>query len=295
MKPVCWVTLFVLLCVLVQPGGGEPLSVDEEGDSGHPRPLWEFGLFNGVARIPDYRGSDEYTTYVVPIPYVVYRGEVVRAGRDGVKGILLRMGRLQTEMSLQGSPPVSRDNRAREGMYNVGGIIEIGPALKYDFLDRASPNNFFIRGAVRGVLAFDVHNDYRSSARGVRMGLGMVYGNRTLFKDSRITFGARCSVDFASSEYTDYVYGVPAAYALPTRSEYRGSGGYVGFSASTYATKALRRKLWASVFLSWSNVDGAVFADSPLVETENNTVLGCALIWSFKESRTLAPVRPEAR
>ncbi len=30
------------------------------------KPLWEFGLFAGAARLPDYRGSDEHKTYVLP-------------------------------------------------------------------------------------------------------------------------------------------------------------------------------------------------------------------------------------
>ena len=49
-------------------------------------PLWELGV--GVAAIdfPDYRGADERTSYVLPFPYVVYRGDIFRIDRDGVRG-----------------------------------------------------------------------------------------------------------------------------------------------------------------------------------------------------------------
>ena len=50
-------------------------------------PLWELGLFAGAAQIPHYRGSDEYNIYVLPLPYFIYRGEIIRAGKNGIKGI----------------------------------------------------------------------------------------------------------------------------------------------------------------------------------------------------------------
>ena len=45
--------------------------------SGHAesRPLWELGLGPGVARLSDYPGSASYRTYVLPFPYIRYRGK----------------------------------------------------------------------------------------------------------------------------------------------------------------------------------------------------------------------------
>ena len=50
-------------------------------------PLWELGL--GVAGLwfPDYRGADETRGYVLPVPYVVYRGEFFKADRNGIRGM----------------------------------------------------------------------------------------------------------------------------------------------------------------------------------------------------------------
>jgi outer membrane protein len=47
-----------------------------------PRPLWELGLGVAALRLPDYRGSDQSSTYLLPLPYVVYRGEWLRTGAD---------------------------------------------------------------------------------------------------------------------------------------------------------------------------------------------------------------------
>ena len=52
------------------------------------RPLWEFGPGPGVARISDYPGSLYYRTYLLPFPYIRYRGKFLRSDRDGVRGIV---------------------------------------------------------------------------------------------------------------------------------------------------------------------------------------------------------------
>ncbi len=52
------------------------------------KPIREVGLFAGAARLPHYLGSDEYSAYILPLPYLIYCGETFRANRDGLKGIL---------------------------------------------------------------------------------------------------------------------------------------------------------------------------------------------------------------
>jgi outer membrane protein len=41
-----------------------------------PLPLWEVGAGIGALSVPDYRGSEARSTYVLPAPYFVYRGGV---------------------------------------------------------------------------------------------------------------------------------------------------------------------------------------------------------------------------
>lgn len=267
----------------------EPLSVDEEDDPRHGKPLWEFGLFNGAVRLPQYRGSDEDAVYVVPIPYMVYRGKVLRSGRDGIKGIFFRGDRLQTDISLSGNPPVSRDNEARSGMPVAGALMEIGPALKYALFDRATPNSLFLRGAVRAAFSFDVYDDLRSAGEGFRVTVDMVGYNRTLFEGGDLSFGGSLSIDFFDDEYSDFFYGVSSEHVLSSRPFYAAQGGYAGSAVSVHATRQLSKHWGVGAFGKWINLDGAAFEDSPLVKTKNNFVVGCALIWRIAESKKLAP------
>jgi hypothetical protein len=53
------------------------------------QPLWEAGVGVGVLRLPHYRGSDQSHTWVLPVPYFVYRGEFLRADREGARACSL--------------------------------------------------------------------------------------------------------------------------------------------------------------------------------------------------------------
>jgi len=277
---------FALTC------SGEPLSVDDEnGYSAHRLPLWECGLFCGAVRLPQYRGSDEYSEYFAPIPYFVYRGRVFRSGRDGMKGVFFRGEHVQTDLSLSGNPPVPRDNKAREGMPNLGAMIEIGPAIRYSFLGRGSADNLFLRASVRAALAIDVHDDLRSAGEGFRGGIDLSYLNKSLFEKSDFRFGGRLAVDFVDGEYSDYFYSVSHEYVLDSRPYYESKSGYAGFAAATYATKRLSDSFSLGAFASWINLNNTAFDESPLVKTKNNFVIGFALIWKLAESTK--PASPE--
>ena len=65
------------------------------------------------------------------VSYVIYRGKFFRADRDGVRGQLLDTDRINFNISLLGSLPVSsRDDNARAGMPDLKPTIEIGPSME---------------------------------------------------------------------------------------------------------------------------------------------------------------------
>src|SRR6185295_3751010 len=74
----------------------------------HPEqlPLWEVGLGAAAIDFQDYPGSDERSTYMLPLPYVVYRGDVLRFDREGLRGLLLESDRIQFDISANASIPV---------------------------------------------------------------------------------------------------------------------------------------------------------------------------------------------
>src|SRR5256885_7475043 len=55
-----------------------------------PKPLWEFGLGAGALVFNDYRGADSVHADPVAVPYLVYRGKLLRSDHNGLRGRLLQ-------------------------------------------------------------------------------------------------------------------------------------------------------------------------------------------------------------
>ena len=63
------------------------------------KPLWEAGLGIGALSFPDYRGSDQTRLYPVPVPYFVYRGDFLKADRNGLRGEFLNREYVEEDQS----------------------------------------------------------------------------------------------------------------------------------------------------------------------------------------------------
>ena len=116
-----YLLILVFICAGITPG---PVL-------GKQLPLWEAGLGGTALLIPDYRGSDEYRWYLLPFPYVTYRGDILNIDREKISGIFFKTRRLQLEMSFHGAVPVdSSKNKARQGMPDLNPTFEIGPSFE---------------------------------------------------------------------------------------------------------------------------------------------------------------------
>lgn len=256
--------------------------------SKNERPLWELGLFNGMARLPHYRGSDEYKLYALPLPYLIYRGKIIQSDKYGIKGIFFKTKHLESSLSFYGNPPVGGDNRARKGMPDLDALFEIGPAIKWFFKDRESPDSLYLSIALRGVSSVNFDSGIDLAYQGLHGGVNLIYSNRSLFAQNNLEFDLNVGIDFADYDFNSYFYDVSSNYVLPERGYYESDGGYAGFSVSASLQKKITQSLSLGVYSRWDNIDGAVFDDSPLVKQKNNFVIGCALIWKIAESKRSA-------
>jgi hypothetical protein len=121
-------------------------------------PLWEAGAGIAVLNFPDYRGSDERHTLVLPFPYLVYNGEFFKSDRESVRGQFYKDDRFDLHLSANGSIPVdSEDNSARRGMPNLDPTLEIGPNLTVTLL-RSETMHLNLRFPLRVVIATDLRH-----------------------------------------------------------------------------------------------------------------------------------------
>lgn len=252
-------------------------------------PQWELGMGVSAVRMPDYRGSDEATTYALPIPYFIYRGEKLRVDREGVRGRLIDSDRIDLDLSLAASVPVSStSNKARQGMPNLDASLEAGPSLEINLWRTASrEQKLDLRLPLRAAFTVGPHSSPRAIGYLFTPRLNFDLKNVAGYKGAE--FGAYVGLLFGSAQNHDYFYSVPAAYATADRPTYQAKGGYAG---AQFVAGMSRRfdKWWAGAFVRYDSLNGAVFADSPLVKSRSNFSVGFGVSYIFAQSDTLVRV-----
>lgn len=273
--------LIIMLCALT---GAAPASSHAE-----QLPLWELGVGAAAISFPDYRGSDERSNYLLPLPYFVYRGEFLKADRSQIRGLFFKSGRTELDVSINGSVPVkSKNNRARSGMPDLDPSLEIGPSLNVTLFDSADKRHSLkLRLPLRAVIASDFHHfEYQGVVAHPKLNLD----NHDFLGQHGLNLGLAVGPLFATQRYHQFIYGVDGAYATVDRPAYRARGGYAGTQFVAALSKRFPR-YWVGAFVKYDTLNGAAFDDSPLTKSKHGFTAGIGVAWVFSESKT----RVEAR
>lgn len=243
-------------------------------------PLWEVGLGVAGLSIPDYRGSNQQRGYLLPLPYIQYRGKVFQIDREGAHGDVFTLDRTKLDLSVSvGAPSKSRQDDARHGMPDIDPTIEAGPAL-HVFLTHNGMRNraWSLEFPLRAVAATNLSHVQR---------IGWVFSPSLNYNAKDIaggwSIGTAIGPLYASEDYHDYYYEVQPAFATATRPAYNARAGYSG-SRVTFTASRRFSAFWIGAFARYDNLSGAVFADSPLVEKHDSIMAGIGIAWILAES-----------
>jgi MipA family protein len=252
-------------------------------------PLWEVGVGAAVVDFPDYRGSDERSTYALPIPYVVYRGDALKVDRQRARGLLFSTTTTEVDLSLSGSVPVdSRDNNARQGMPDLDPTLELGPSLNTSLYRSAGETaSLELRMPVRAVVASDFkHTSYQGVLFHPHVNLDL----RGVFPGPGWNMGLLAGPLFADRRYHQYFYSVESQFAAPGRPAYEAGGGYSGLQFIGSVSRRFK-DYWFGAFFKADSLHGAAFEDSPLVKQKTAYTGGLAVAYVFATSsrRVQAP------
>ncbi|HEU0290111.1 MAG TPA: MipA/OmpV family protein [Burkholderiales bacterium] len=247
-------------------------------------PLWEAGAGITIIDFPEYRGSAERRTWVLPFPYLIYRGEFLKADERRVRGLFFKTDRVELDTSVNGTVPVkSSENAARQGMPDLDPTLEIGPSINFSLLRSADRKSTLeLRLPVRAVFASDfsyvdfvgwvfqptLNVDFRDALGFPGWNLGLLGG--PVYSDGR---------------YNRYFYAVDPAFATSSRPAYSPGGGFGGVQFIAALSKRYR-EFWIGGFAKWDTLSGAAFADSPLVTARQAISAGIAVAWVIGESKT---------
>jgi outer membrane scaffolding protein for murein synthesis (MipA/OmpV family) len=277
LRPVRACLLGALLSVF---GAGFP----EAAPAGH-LPLWELGIGVGALNTPPYRGSASEVGFALPFPYAIYRGDFLQVDREeGVRGELFESERLRFDLSLAGNVPVrDTDEGARSGMPGLDPLAEIGAEATVS-LWRAAGRDHEFSFVVPFRLVYSV-GDPLLAFQGLTLSPYLNYRIRGEHEASLTRYNISIGPIFASNRYHEYFYEVTPEYATPRRPVYDAHGGYSGSRVTLSATRYFR-DYTIGAFARYDSLDGAVFADSPLVETSDYFIFGVVFAWILGRSET---------
>lgn len=251
------------------------------------KPLWEIGAGFAAIDFPIYRGSKDRRSYLLPIPYYVYRGEVLQINRERVRGLLFRSDDIEMDISVNGSVPAkSSDSSARQGMPDLDPTLEIGPSLNaHLYYSDDQKINFDLRMPLRSVTASDFTR-LQNAGWLFQPQLALDLND---YKNSGWNIGLVGGVIFSDQRYNQYFYDVLPQYATATRPSYNSGGGYAG-TQFILAFNKRNDSYWMGGFMKWDDLKGAVFMDSPLVESKQYFTIGFAVTWVLDKSAKMVTV-----
>jgi len=245
------------------------------------QPLWELGAGVSVLQFPAYRGSDEDRLFVLPVPYLIYRGEFVKADRRGLRGTFFDSDRAELALSLSASPPVSSERvDARAGMDDLEPTVELGPSLDLR-LWRSTDER--LRLGARLPVRAGITVSSQPESTGWQFTPQLTLDWRDPAGLDGWTLGLVAGPVFGDRRQHRYFYGVDARDATALRPAYDANGGYAGTQLLAALWKRFPR-WWAGGFVRYDTLDGAVFRDSPLVTDRRYLAAGFAVIWLIGES-----------
>lgn len=245
-------------------------------------PLWEVGVFGGVASTPAYPGAEDRSRRALALPIVIYRGKVIRADRSGVGARLINTERVELDVGFSLSLPArSSDVGARAGMPDLNSLLEFGPRVKVLLAETE-------RSRVRLELPLRVPLELKNSFR--RQGL--VFEPRVVFEtgDAAGIWQADANVGavFGNARLHQYFYDVAPQYVTADRPEYHAGGGLM----MTRLGMSLSRKLspdWRIFgFTRYDNLSHAANHDSPLVRKNSGWSAGAGFTWTWYRSAARA-------
>ncbi len=246
------------------------------------KPLWELGL--GVAGLvsPDYRGSNESRGYLLPLPYIIYRGDIIKIDRSGIYSRLFETERIKLDLSADAGVPVdSTKNRTRQGMPDLNTAIEAGPSLEVCLVANCRGDHVWqFRLPVRAVFTTDFGS---IESQGGVAHPHLNYDIRNLGPAGGWEAGFAFGPLYATERYHDYYYEVAPVYATPGRPAFDARGGYSG-TRLTFAVSRRFRHVWFGAFARYDDLSGVAFEDSPLVRIRRSFMAGFGVAWVFAES-----------
>jgi outer membrane scaffolding protein for murein synthesis (MipA/OmpV family) len=246
-------------------------------------PLWELGVAAGALSTPAYPGADVRSSRLLALPFLLYRGEVLRSDQSGIGARLLHSDDAEFDIGAAASLPArSSDVPARAGMRDLGTLIEFGPRLKLKIRDFSATQRLRFELPLRAVI----------EARGGLHPQGWTLEPRLVYETNgeqrRWNVEAQLGAVFGDGRINRYFYEVPAQDATAARPAYAAGSGLMLVRAGLYASHRLDQDLRFFGFVRYESYAAAANRDSPLMKQDSGVSAGIGFTWTFARSAARA-------
>jgi len=253
------------------------------GEERQPLPRWEIGaLAFGVSQ-PAYPGSDTQLTRGLAVPYLIYRGAVLRADGETAGLRAIKTERFELDVGFAGAfGSRAGEVPARAGMPRLGTLVEFGPRLKWRL---TAPGQVVLGGRwtfelpLRGVFDLDHGLRHRGSTLEPEIGVETRLAGG-------LNLGFTASAILGDRQLADTFYGVAPAYATAARPAYAAQAGLVAWRLGASLSRPIAPDWRVFGFARVDSVSGAANAASPLVRRTVAPTVGVGLTWTWMRSAT---------
>jgi outer membrane protein len=189
---------------------------------GVQKPLCEAGLAGFGLTGPAYPGADDHIGRGLVLPWFIYRGPVWRAAGGTVGARVAKNAFAEFDIGFSGALRASsEDVKVRSGMTELGFLLEFGPRAKLNLARPSQDSVVKLELPLRGVFEFNSGVHYR----GLTFEPKFTYDKRDLGRGWG--FSGSLGLIYGDQQFNQYLYGVPSAYATPSRSAYSAKAGLI--------------------------------------------------------------------
>lgn len=279
LRPARSISLAAALAWLaLSPAAAAPFEAPAEG-----KPLWELGVGAGGVTTPAYPGADTHSTRFLALPFLLYRGEVLRSDQSGIGARLLHSDAAEFDVGFAASLPAhSKDVAARAGMRDLGTLVEFGPRVKIKIADIDRNTRVRFELPLRAVI------EARAGVRrqGWTLEPRLVYDRRETNGDW--AWDAHIGAVFGDTRINRYFYEVRPQEATAARPAYSAQSGLMLVRTGLFASRKLNPDLRVFAFLRYESYAAAANRDSPLMKQDTGASAGIGFAWTFARSAARA-------
>lgn len=232
------------------------------------QPTYELGAGAILLNLPDYPGASSSTTRVIPFPWLIYRGDYLKADEEGSRLQIFKSDNFELGASGGFNFPIdSNSNSARKGMPDTDTLVGAGPALLYRYPFKTKLQRLTFGLGAR--ISFSVSKEGHIVEQGFVLEPSARYWIKPQ-ENSPFVFFASFSFSLADEKFNDFFYQVDQEFATNEREAFDAKAGFGDITTSLGLSWEATRKI--SLFFGgfYGNLSLAANKSSPLVEEEHN-------------------------